>query len=82
MREQGYETTLPEGTFYVMAKATIADEEAFSRTLAEHDVLVLPGTVVELPGWFRISLTASDRMIDEAIPRFAAVREAQAVAAR
>ena len=81
MREQGYETTLPEGTFYVMAKSPIADDEAFSLTLAEHDVLVLPGTVVELPGWFRISLTANDRMIDDAIRGFAAARDAQAVGA-
>ncbi len=85
MRDQGYETTLPEGTFYVMAKAPIPDDEAFSVTLAEHGVLVLPGTVVELPGWFRISLTASERMIDTAIRGFAAARDAQpaqAVAAR
>ena len=63
----------------------IADDEAFSVTLAEHGVLVLPGTVVELPGWFRISLTASERMIDTAIRGFAAARDAQpaqAVAAR
>jgi aspartate aminotransferase len=33
---------------------------------------VLPGTIVEVPGWFRISLTASDAMVDAAIPRFAA----------
>ena len=54
-------------------------------TLAEHGVLVLPGTVVELPGWFRISLTASERMVDTAIRGFAAARDAQpaqAVAAR
>ena len=63
----------------------IPDDEAFSVTLAEHGVLVLPGTVVELPGWFRISLTASERMIDTAIRGFAAARDAQpaqAVAAR
>jgi aspartate aminotransferase len=35
-------------------------------------VLVLPGTVVEVPGWFRISLTASDQMVEDGIPRFAA----------
>jgi aspartate aminotransferase len=82
MRAQGYETTLPEGTFYVMAKSPIEDDEAFSVTLADHGVLVLPGTIVELPGWFRVSLTASDRMIDDAIRGFAAARDAQAVGAR
>jgi hypothetical protein len=33
-------------------------------------VLVLPGTVVEVPVWFRISLTASDEMVDKGIGRF------------
>jgi aspartate aminotransferase len=35
-------------------------------------VLVLPGTIVETPGWFRISLTASDQMVEDGIPRLAA----------
>jgi hypothetical protein len=39
-------------------------------------VLVLPGTVVEVPGWFRISLTASNKMVDVGIERFAAAMEA------
>jgi aspartate aminotransferase len=44
-------------------------------------VLVLPGTVVEVPGWFRISLTSSDQMVEEGIDRFAAaMSEARASA--
>jgi len=35
-------------------------------------VFVLPGEVVDLPGYFRISITASDAMIDKALPVFAA----------
>jgi aspartate aminotransferase len=30
----------------------------------------MPGTVVEMPGYFRISLTASDDMIQRALPGF------------
>ena len=71
MREMGYETTWPEGTFYVMARSPLADDEAFTKILARHKVLVLPGTVVEAPGWFRISLTASDDMVERGIPRYA-----------
>jgi aspartate aminotransferase len=70
MRTAGYETTWPEGTFYVMARSPIPDDEAFARILSRHKVLVLPGTVVEVPGWFRISLTASDEMVDKGIGRF------------
>jgi aspartate aminotransferase len=72
LREIGYETTLPEGTFYVMARAPIADDVAFCDLLAKHRVLVLPGTVVEVPGWFRISLTATDEMVERGLPGFAA----------
>jgi aspartate aminotransferase len=39
-------------------------------------VLVLPGSVVEVPGWFRISLTASDEMVEAGIGRFGAAMEA------
>ncbi len=72
LRDIGYETTMPEGTFYVMARSPIADDEAFAARLADLGVLVLPGSVVELPGWFRISLTASDAMVDTGIPGFRA----------
>jgi len=75
LREIGYETTMPEGTFYVMAKAPIDDDVAFTDTLTRHGVLVLPGTVVEVPGWFRISLTASDEMVERGIPGFRAAFE-------
>lgn len=72
LRDLGYEPTTPEGTFYVMARSPLADDVAFSDLLARHRVLVLPGTIVEVPGWFRISLTANDQMVEDGIPRFAA----------
>ncbi len=78
LRAIGYETNLPEGTFYVMARAPIADDAAFAETLAEHGALVLPGSIVELPGWFRISLTASDAMVEAGLRSFAAAFAAAA----
>jgi aspartate aminotransferase len=72
LREIGYETTMPEGSFYVMARAPIDDDVAFTDLLAKHRVLVLPGTIVEVPGWFRISLTATEEMVERGIPGFAA----------
>ncbi|MBA2266295.1 MAG: aminotransferase class I/II-fold pyridoxal phosphate-dependent enzyme [Chloroflexi bacterium] len=74
LREMGYEASMPEGTFYTMARSPIPDDAAFAETLARHRVLVLPGNVVEAPGWFRVSLTASDEMVEAGIPRFAAAR--------
>jgi aspartate aminotransferase len=70
LRTMGYETTMPEGTFYVMVRGPIEDDVAFCATLAENDVLVLPGSIVEVPGWFRVSLTASDEMVERGLPGF------------
>ena len=72
LRGQGYEVTWPQATFYAMARSPLSDDQAFARILNRHGVLVLPGTIVEVPGWFRISLTASDDMVERGIPRFAA----------
>lgn len=70
--EMGYELQCPEGTFYLLVRSPLADDMAFCRGLAERNVLVLPGSVFEMPGYFRISLTANDDMIDRALPGFAA----------
>lgn len=74
LRELGYEATMPEGTFYTMVRAPIEDDAAFTDLLGRHRVLVLPGSIVEVPGWFRVSLTASDDMVEMALPRFEAAR--------
>jgi aspartate aminotransferase len=70
----GYETVRPSGTFYVLVRSPLADDLAFVDRLADHDTYVLPGTLVELPGWFRISLTANDEMIERSLRAFEALR--------
>ena len=72
----GYQLRSPEGTFYLWVRSPDADDMAFCRRLAERQVLVLPGTICEVPGYFRVSLTAGNEMIDRALPVFrAAVAE-------
>ena len=72
LRAQGYQVHVPEATFYLLPRSPIADDFAFTELLAADDVFVLPGRIVELPGYFRISLTASDDMVERSIPRFGA----------
>lgn len=72
LRDMGYSLHTPEGTFYLLVKSPMEDDEAFVDLLASYDVLCLPGKIVEAPGHFRISLTASDEMIEKALPGFAA----------
>src|SRR5881296_4290265 len=71
LREMGYDVHPPQATFYLLPKAPIDDDMRFARTLATQKVLVLPGVAVDMPGYFRISLTATDVMIDRALPVFA-----------
>jgi aspartate aminotransferase len=70
LRSFGYEVHTPEATFYLLPKAPGGDELAFARRLAADKVLVLPGLACEMPGYFRISLTATDEMIDRSLPVF------------
>ncbi len=72
LSDMGYQVHSPEGTFYLLPKSPWEDDEAFCALLAEHDVLCLPGAVSEIPGYFRISLTANDAMIERSLPRFQA----------
>jgi aspartate aminotransferase len=75
LQGMGYEVHVPEGTFYLLPKSPWTDDRAFADLLLTHDILVLPGTWVELPGYFRISLTANDEMIERSLPGFAAAWE-------
>ena len=74
LREQGYETSWPQGTFYVMVRSPIPDDEEFARIPQPPQGARPAEQYVETPGWFRISLTASDEMVAQGIPAFAAAR--------
>lgn len=73
LRAIGYNVHVPDGTFYLFPKAPIGDDRAFAELLAKHDVFVMPGDFFGTPGYFRISLTASEEMIERSLPIFAAV---------
>jgi aspartate aminotransferase len=74
----GYQVTKPEATFYMMVRSPIPDDRAFTRALARHNVFVGPGQIFEMPGYFRISLTANDDMVGRSIAGFkAALRDAR-----
>jgi aspartate aminotransferase len=70
LRAQGYQLESPEGTFYLMPRCPIPDAVEFCDWLAEHHVFAMPGEAFELPGSFRLSLTATDGMVERALPIF------------
>ena len=71
----GYRLRPSEGTFYLFVQSPIHDDEAFTEALGQEDVFVLPGTLFETPGFFRISLTASEDMVERSLPHFRAAIE-------
>jgi aspartate aminotransferase len=72
LSEMGYHLHTPEGTFYLMPRSPLADDLAFFRLLMKHKIYVLPGAAFEMPGYFRISLTGNDGMIERSLPGFEA----------
>lgn len=74
LREAGYTLHVPDGTFYVLVHSPETDDQRFVERLAQDNVLVLPGHIVDMPGCFRVSLTANEDMIERALPVFSAVR--------
>ena len=68
LRRLGYSVASPEGGFYLFPRTPIADATEFCEWLEERRVYTLPGEVFERPGYFRLSLTATDAMVDRALP--------------
>ncbi len=76
----GFSILRPEGTFYLWGRWPEGDPDRYWHALADHDVFVMPGSLVNSPDYLRISLTASDEMVAKALPAFAAIAEARAMA--
>jgi len=72
LRDAGYTLNVPDGTFYILVDSPWPDADAFVEHLASQRVLVLPGATFEMPKHFRVSVTASDEMIERSLPVFAA----------
>jgi aspartate aminotransferase len=72
----GYRVWRSEGTFYLYVPSPIPDDEAFTESLARRGVFVFPGVLFETPGFFRISLTANEDMIENSLPAFEAAMKA------
>ena len=68
--ENGVETLPPEGTFYLWCKWPAGNPEEYWNELADLNVFVMPGSLLGARAYFRLSLTASDEMVERARPAF------------
>ena len=65
LRGMGYELHSPEGAFWLLPRSPWEDDWAFWHLLMEHNIFGAPGTILEFPGFFRLSLSANDDMIED-----------------
>ncbi len=63
----GLHVPASDGTFFLYPEAPGGDDRAWCEQLATHGVLVLPSSFFHQRGRFRISLTATDAMLDRAL---------------
>jgi len=71
LAKAGHAALPPEGTFYLWVKWASGDPEQQWNAFADRGIFVMPGSVMNAPDYFRISLTASDEMVARALPVFA-----------
>ena len=70
----GYEIVRPTGGFYLFPKSPINDIE-FTNLLKKEKILVVPGTGFGAPGYFRISYSVDDSVIENSLDGFKKVIE-------
>jgi aspartate aminotransferase len=70
LETNGFKTLRPEGTFYLWSQWPKGDPEELWSALASRDVFVMPGSLLKAPAYLRLSLTASDEMVERARTAF------------
>jgi aspartate aminotransferase len=70
----GHTVLSPDGTFYLWVKWADGDWTRTWNAFADRDVFVMPGTLMKTDDYFRVCLTASDEMVERALPVFAGTR--------
>lgn len=73
LRGMGYSLHKPQGAFYAFPRSPVPDDVAFVKELLEERVIVTPGVGFGAPGYFRISYSVEERVLDGALEGFAKV---------
>lgn len=75
LNEMGYECIKPQGAFYLFVKAFGGDDVAFTAKAKEYNLLVVPGSTFNGPGYVRIAYCVDNDMIKRALPAFKKLAE-------
>ena len=73
----GYRMAQPDGAFYLFIQAPGGDDLAFCQRAKEKNLLLVPGTGFDCPGYFRICYCVSPQMIEKSLPVFKELIETQ-----
>ena len=71
--EMGYSCVKPQGAFYLFPKSLIPDDMEFKDHALKHNLVIVPGSGFNCPGYFRISYCVSLETIKNSLPAFSAL---------
>lgn len=72
LRGAGLRFALPQGAFYFFPEAPGGDDQAFIQALLAQNVLAVPGSGFGLSGYFRLSFSVEDAVIERSAAGFKA----------
>lgn len=70
LSEYGFECVRPQGAFYLFMKSPIEDEKEFCQAAKKHNILIVPGSSFDCPGYVRIAYCVSYETIMNSLPGF------------
>ncbi|HPU62634.1 MAG TPA: pyridoxal phosphate-dependent aminotransferase [Mobilitalea sp.] len=66
----GYECVKPQGAFYLFVKALEEDDKKFAQAAKKYNILIVPGSSFDCPGYVRIAYCVDYDMIKRSLPGF------------
>ena len=75
LTEYGFECIKPQGAFYLFVKSPIKDDIEFCNKAKEFNLLFVPGSSFECPGYVRIAYCVSTDMLKKSLNNFKKLAE-------
>lgn len=71
LTDLGYTCAKPEGAFYLWLKSPVPDEKEFVAEAKKYNILLVPGTSFQCPGYVRVAYCVSPETIQGSMAGFA-----------
>lgn len=71
LQKVGLDCIKPQGAFYLFVKSPMEDEKEFCAAAKKHNILLVPGSSFDCPGYVRLAYCVSHEMIQRSLPHFA-----------